>query len=69
MVTFQNQDATSCPRCRTDAQFLGSGYDGDSNWFLCPTCRYAWQRTTTTSGTGQLRPEAQVRETRYRASA
>jgi transposase-like protein len=69
VVTFQNQDVPHCPRCRTDAQFLGSGYDGDSTWFLCPTCRYAWQRTQTSSGGGQLRSEAQVRETRYRATA
>ena len=40
----QSVTPPSCPRCRTDAQFLGDGYDGESNWFLCPTCRYAWQR-------------------------
>ena len=69
MATFQNQHIPNCPRCGTDAQFLGSGYDGDSNWFLCPTCRYAWQKTSTPSGTSQLRPEAQVTGRRYRASA
>jgi transposase-like protein len=46
VANSQSHDAPSCPRCRTDAQFLGAGYDGDSNWFLCPTCRYAWQKTT-----------------------
>lgn len=69
MVNFDTQETPKCPRCKTDAQFLGSAYDDESNWFLCPTCRYAWQRTQTASGKPQLRPESQVKEGRYRASA
>lgn len=44
MSNAQTYNASCCPRCRTQGQNLGSGHDAESTWYLCPTCRHAWQK-------------------------
>jgi hypothetical protein len=38
----QTYNSSSCPRCRTEGQCLGA--EAESTWYLCPTCRHAWQK-------------------------
>ena len=42
MSSAQTYNSSSCPRCRTEGQCLGA--EAESTWYLCPTCRHAWQK-------------------------
>ena len=41
MANPQTHNSPNCPRCRTEGQCLGA--EAGSTWYLCPTCRHAWQ--------------------------
>ena len=42
MANSQTYNSACCPRCRTEGQCLGA--EAESTWYLCPTCRHAWQK-------------------------
>lgn len=42
MSNSASYNSSCCPRCRTEGQCLGAG--AESSWYLCPTCRHAWQQ-------------------------
>jgi hypothetical protein len=48
MANSPAYNSSSCPRCRTEGQCLGA--QAEATWYLCPTCRFAWQKKTVETG-------------------